>query len=387
MGNKKKKGYTFRKFINDAHLWLGVGSSLVLFLVCLSGTIYTFRTEIEKMAEPKKFHIETVSGAKASYEAIIKSTQETAGGKVTRISYYDDPHQPYELQVSKSKEDKRGETYYVNPYNQMVLGTGKGPTSEFFMFFFKMHRWLLLDEKLGRPIVGAATLIFVLLTLTGLFLWFPKKIKGFKSLKPGFKIKWSANWKRINNDLHNTLGFYTFLIILIMALTGLNWSFEWYKDGMGTVLGSKVFGGRDEKKIESEAIANAKPLALADFIRVGDSVFPYKGKTTIGMAKGPLGSVEFSKKNERNFNEDASDKVVLDQYTGAVLKKDVFSEKTTGAKIAAQIRAIHTGEIYGTFSKVVYFIVCLIATSLPITGIFIWLNKMKKPKKKAVLQP
>src|SRR5690554_7730951 len=52
-----KKGYTFRKLINDLHLWLGVASSLILFVVCLTGTIYTFRTEIEEMIEPQKYNI------------------------------------------------------------------------------------------------------------------------------------------------------------------------------------------------------------------------------------------------------------------------------------------------------------------------------------------
>lgn len=385
MTKKNKKGYTFRKFINDVHLWLGVASSLVLFLVCLSGTIYTFRHEIEEMIEPEKFYIETVSGKPIPYAELIEATAKTTGGKVTRISYYNDPHKPYELQVSKSKEDKRGETYYVNPYNGAILGTGKGPATEFFMFFFKMHRWMLLDQSIGRPIVGAATLIFVVLCISGFILWLPKKIKGIKSFKQGLTIKFDAKWKRINHDLHNTLGFYSFILILIMALTGLNWSFEWYKDGLSSVLGAKIFGARDEKKIESTG--TGMPLELSEIIRKGDSVFQYKGKTIIGLAKGPTGSVEFRKQDYNNINKDASDKIVFDQYTGHVLKKEVFAEKSTGQKIAAQIKAIHLGEIYGTLSKLLYFIACLIATSLPVTGIFIWINKMKKQNKKALAKP
>ncbi|MDR3273390.1 MAG: PepSY domain-containing protein, partial [Flavobacteriaceae bacterium] len=36
------------------------------------------------------------------------------------------------------------------------------------------------------------------------------------------------------------------------------------------------------------------------------------------------------------------------------------------------------GEVFGTFSKILYFLACLIGTSLPVTGTLIWLNKMKK---------
>ena len=137
MKNNKKQGYTFRKFINDVHLWLGVGSALVLFLVCLSGTIYTFRTEIEHWIEPEKYEIAIISHQKNSYHEIIQKTEATTKGKVTRLTFYDDQNKPYELQVSKGKEDKRGEIFYVNPYKNSILGTGKGPATDFFMFFFK----------------------------------------------------------------------------------------------------------------------------------------------------------------------------------------------------------------------------------------------------------
>ena len=379
---KKNKNYTFRKFIRDIHLWLGVGSGLVLFLICLSGTIYTFRHEVEQFLEPEKFKISSAENAPHSLSELITATELETKGKVTRLSLYDNPLKPIEIQVSMGKEDKRGETHFVNPYSNSILGTAKGPATDFFMFFFKMHRFMLLDQKIGRPIVGVSTLIFVFLTITGIVLWLPKKIKSWRSFKPGLTIKFSANWKRINHDLHNVLGFYTFILVLIMALTGLNWSFEWYKDGMSNVLGAKVFGGRDEIKMESTIVANTPPISPENALSISQKEFPYTGKTTISLARGPEASFEITKKNDANFNKEAFDKIVVDQYSGKILKKELFSDKTLGQKVAAQIKAIHLGEIYGTFSKIIYFISCLIATSLPVTGIIIWLNKLRKQKKK-----
>ncbi len=382
MGKSSKK-YTFRKFIRDIHLWLGVGSGIVLFLICLSGTIYTFRHEIEQFLEPEKFEVTKSVSTPLSLALLIEQTEKSTNGTVSRISIYDDEKKPAELQVSMSKEDKRGETYYVNPYTSEILGTGKGPATEFFMFFFKMHRWLLLDQEIGRPIVGVATLIFILLTITGLVLWLPKKIKHWKSLKPGLSIKFSGSWKRINHDLHNVLGFYTFILILIMAFSGLNWSFEWYKEGMSNVLNAKVFGSRDEKKLESVQLPNSTSLAADQIAAVANREFLYNGKLTISLAKGAEGSYEVTKKNDAKFNKEASDKLVIDQYSGKILKKELFANKTLGQKIATQMKAIHLGEIYGSFSKFIYFISCLIATSLPVTGVIIWINKLRKQNKKS----
>lgn len=382
MGKSSKK-YTFRKFIRDIHLWLGVGSGIILFLICLSGTMYTFRHEVEQFLEPEKFEIEKSGLDPLSLALLIEQTEKSTNGTVSRISIYDDEKKPAELQVSMSKEDKRGETYYVNPYSSEILGTGKGPSTEFFMFFFKMHRWLLLDQEIGRPIVGVATLIFIILTITGLVLWLPKKIKGWKSFKPGFNIKFSSNWKRINHDLHNVLGFYTFILILIMALSGLSWSFEWYKDGLSSALGAKVFGGRDEKKLESVQLPDETSLTADQIAAAANRELLYDGKLTIVLAKGAEGSYEVTKKNDAKFNKEAFDKIVIDQYSGKILKKELFVNKTLGQKIASQMKAIHLGEIYGTFSKIIYFITCLIATSLPVTGVIIWINKLRKQNKKS----
>lgn len=377
---KAKKKYTFRKLINDIHLWLGIASSLVLFVVCLTGTIYTFRTEIEQLIEPGKYKIEVVDAGQYAVEDMLQMVENNYDGKVQRVSFSGNAGKPIVFSVSGEK-GKRGENVYVNPYTNEVVGKGNGPANEFFMTVFKLHRWLMLDMSVGRPIVGAATLIFVILSISGLILWFPKKVRSWKSLKSGFKIKFKANWKRVNHDLHNTLGFYSLLLIVIMSLTGLCWSFDWYRDGLGSVLGAKVFGGRGEAKPESAA-EDGKTLDLSKVIKIAEDELPFQFRTmSISLPKDSKGSFEVNKNDKSRFNETVYDRIFIDQYSGEIIKKEIFADKTTGEKIAYSIRALHFGDIYGIFSKIIYFIVCLIATSLPITGILIWLNKMKKSKK------
>jgi uncharacterized iron-regulated membrane protein len=74
--------------------------------------------------------------------------------------------------------------------------------------------------------------------------------------------------------------------------------------------------------------------------------------------------------------------VILDQYTARILRTELFSDKPFNEQVAASIKAIHMGSFYGTFSKIIYFITCLIGTSLPVTGIIIWINKLRKKKTK-----
>jgi len=71
----------------------------------------------------------------------------------------------------------------------------------------------------------------------------------------------------------------------------------------------------------------------------------------------------------------------MDQYSGEILKIEIFKDKPFNERVAGSIKAIHVGNVYGTFTKIIYFLACLIATSLPVTGTLIWLNKMKKKGK------
>lgn len=370
--------------MNDLHLWLGIASSLVLFVVCLTGTIYTFKTEIQEGLDPGRYQVTTKGeGQVQPMGVLVQQIEATTGGKVQRVTLANQESKPYVFSVSTGEEGKRPEAVHVNPYTGEILGSGKGPADEFFMTVFKLHRWLLLDSAIGRPIVGISTIIFCFLSISGLILWFPKKIKGWKSIKPGFKIKFSANWKRINHDLHNTLGFYTLILVLIMSLTGLCWSFEWYRNGLSSVLGAKVFGGRDEVKPES-IVQDKQTITLQEALDIANKEMDYEYRTlSASLPKDEKGTFEVNKNELARWNETVNDRVFIDQYSGAVVKKEIFADKSTGDKIASSIRALHFGDIYGLFSKIIYFISCLIATSLPITGIFIWLNKMKKKPKKA----
>ncbi|MTG97559.1 PepSY domain-containing protein [Myroides sp. BIT-d1] len=369
--------------MNDIHLWLGIGSSVILFVVCLTGTIYTYKSEIQTWLAPSMYKIAEVGDTKVSLNKLQSDIEQQYNGVVSRVSISDNAIKPYVFSVSFADKDKRGETVYVNPYNGEVLGEGRGPASEFFMTVFKLHRWLLLDMKIGRPIVGVSTIIFIVLSISGMILWLPKKVKGWKSFRPGFQVKFKANWKRINHDLHNTLGFYTFAVLFVLSITGLCWSFEWYRDGLSKVLGTKVFGGRNEVKPLSNVVEDGRSIRLEDALALADKALPYQARTvTVTLPKNAEGSFEISKNELARFNETVTDRVFIDQYTGVVIRKELFSEKSIGEKLSASIRPLHFGDIYGGFSKFIYFIVCLIATSLPITGLFIWLNKMKKKSKK-----
>ena len=220
-----------RKFLNDIHLWLGLSSGIIVLLICLSGTIYVFNSEIRELASPEMYRVNRIAGSqRLSAERLIEDVNRQTGGQVTSIKIPSGLYRSYSMTVGKMEKEKTT-NYLVDPYTGKVLGssTDKNKVTEFMSLMFSLHRWLLFDRieapligelpnrKLGSYISGTATILFTMGVFTGIIIWFPRKIKSWRK---GLKIKWGGSWKRINHDLHNSLGLYSCLFLLMMGITG-----------------------------------------------------------------------------------------------------------------------------------------------------------------------
>lgn len=391
---KKPVWPRIRKFINDIHLWLGLSSGLIVIAVCLSGTIYVYNTELTEMASPRLYEVEAESGQKPlPVDSLAAIVALEAGAHVAGVSIPADAERTYRFNVQSKNGGRGGLGYMVNPYTGEIVGNSneRSGTQDFMRTMFSLHRWLLLDRieepifdgmsnrELGSKITGWATIIFTLGCITGLVIWFPQRLKSWKQ---GLKIKWRAGWKRVNHDLHNTLAFYSLFFLLLMGLTGPQWSFPWYREGLQKTLGTyKPKDAPKEKPLQSIIPGDSllpKRLSISEFVSLADKELGYEGNYNISFPADSNGVVSISKTKTGFFAPAASDRLTLDQYSGQVLKKDIFREKPINQRIAGSIKAIHVGNVYGGFTKLLYFLACLVATSLPITGTLIWWNKRRK---------
>jgi uncharacterized iron-regulated membrane protein len=195
-----------------------------------------------------------------------------------------------------------------------------------------------------------------------------------------------------------------------MGITGPQWSFEWYRDGLRKVLGTyeersparpqtERSGDNGNRKSQpsdrteegnkpntpEQEVEYAK-IPVSDFITVTDKLLPYKGEYRITFPGEGAGPVVVNKKRVGFFAPAASDRVTLDPYTSEVREVAIFRNQPLKQRITGSIKALHTGEVYGSFTKLLYFVACLIATTLPVTGTIIWINKLGKKSKKKLRQ-
>jgi uncharacterized iron-regulated membrane protein len=232
--------------------------------------------------------------------------------------------------------------------------------------------------------------LFLLGVLTGIFLWLPKKAKNWKQ---GLTVKWSGNWKRINHDLHNTLAFYSILALFIMAVTGPFWSFGWYKTAWqktwDTYQAPKEEKKEDKSKEssttesvleDSTTVTEPQIISLDEALAAAKQHLNYAGVVKLTMPEEPQGDLAVSKSRTGFFARAGADQLKLNAQTLELKEKVLFRELPVRQQIGKSVKALHTGEIFGQFTKFLWAVACAIATSLPITGTLIWWNKRKKKR-------
>ena len=379
-----------RKLFNKIHLYAGLSCGLIVIAVCFSGTIYVYNTEIREFFDSELYFVEE-AGERKSPECLKNLLEKSQESKVIAVNWNEETDRTVQFTLKKESEEGRGNTFYVNPYSGEIIGNSsdKTSTAEFMSYMFSLHRWLLLDRveepilesmgnrDLGRLINGIATLLFLIGVITGLVIWIPNKVKNWKQ---GLKIKWSGNWKRTNHDLHNTLAFYSLIFLFIMAATWPFWSFTWYREGYQKTFDTYVSPGQKEveKNVALPIFIKNQDITLDDILAKTDQTFDFEGSVRISLPASESEVISVRKYKSGFFAGTGSDELQMSPENLEILDLKLFSDLDFRQQFGRSVKALHTGEIFGQFSKFLWFLACAVATSLPITGTLIWWNKQKK---------
>ncbi|MEO6520745.1 MAG: PepSY-associated TM helix domain-containing protein [Mucilaginibacter sp.] len=368
---------TLKKAILFLHRWLGFISGLVVFIVSVTGCLFAFQDEIQDaLYSYRKVEVQHKPYLPPSQIKQI-ALQKYPTGESSIVAYYG-PNRPAAAMVTIPKA---GTHYiFINPYSGQFLHD-ENIARNFFVIVEFIHLYLLLPPAIGQMIVGISVIIFVIIMITGIILWWPKRKTDRKR---SFTIKWNGRWRRVNYDLHNVLGFYACAIAIILAISGLSIAFDWVRTGIYNTanLGKSYAFEKSEVKSDS-----TKRVTINQSI--GDKAFAYS------TAHSPEAKMFFisqgGKKSKNNVSVTAyyksmhyykSDSYVFDKYSGNLLKILPHTGKSAGMKINEMNYDIHVGQILGLTGKIIAFIASLICASLPITGFIIWLGKRNKKRHK-----
>ncbi|MDJ0364986.1 PepSY-associated TM helix domain-containing protein [Hymenobacter sp. H14-R3] len=371
---------TFKKAIGNLHLWLGLGSGLVVFVVSLTGAIFTFQDEIRDATQPWRLVATPAATAPLPPSRLQAAVVASHPGAAPSYTTYYGPGRSATVYFT----DKAAGTYFssLDPYTGRVLHE-QDLRTDFFTIVQALHMHLLLPVAWGEWVVGIAITIFLMMLGTGLVLWWPKRRH---ERKQRLTIKWGAKWRRLNYDLHQVLGFYIAASAFIIALTGLFMSFGSWLQAASTVANMGQHYSLEETPPVVDTLATA-PTTTQPPVDVAYAQVRQHSPTADMVVIVPAASRQqplYCLTYQKALHYYHRDEYYFHPVSGQLLRALPHATKSNGKKLGDLNYDLHTGQLLGLGGKIVAFLISLLSASLPVTGTLLWWGRRHKQPQKRV---
>lgn len=396
------------KFFRKIHLWLSVPFGIIITLICFSGAMLIFEPEITCSAKKDVYYVADASGSPIAIGELMETVKATLPDSVsiTGVTVFDNPERTYQVNLSKPRRS----SVFIDQYTGQI--TGRYERLGFFSTMFKLHRWLLDSAnphsegvKIGKTLVGISTLIFVIALISGIVIWWPRARKNLRhSLSIPFRDGWKGLWK----GLHIAGGMYALIFVLAMALTGLTWSFDWYRSAFYAVCGvehtprnfaqaapadkqrgeSRRDGGEGNRHGRGERGEHGghgrhgghggHRSEFGRWQQIYETLHdqnPDAPQITVGpeTAAVTLGTAG---------NTRAADRYTFNRRSGEITPATLYADAKGADRLRGWIYSIHTGSLGGIVTRILWLLAALLGASLPLTGYYIWIKHLRKKHKK-----
>lgn len=368
----------YKKLWFKIHLILGFTAGIVLLIIGITGAIMSFEKEILYMINKDSHKVEVLNEIKLSKKELLnKFNSMQVNSKIKSITFSKDASSSVIIKVEgeKGREKRKGINYYVNPYTAEILPFVKGHA--FFKFIENIHRRLLMG-KIGNQIVAVSTLSLFFLMFSGVYIYW-KKLK--KSFVKGMTFSFKSKGRGFLTSMHSSLGIWVIPMYLVSSTTGLYWSYDWVKRGL-----HEISSFEDPKKLKKKKNKSTEMKAryqsfsyneIQNVIDLFNKNVPYYENANLKFYN-KKGIYTISYTDKTSGHDKARNNIALNSKTNEVVFHEKFNEQPLNVQLMKSIYALHTGEYFGIFGKILMFLSSLLMVLFTITGVMMYLKRKKK---------
>ncbi len=220
------------------HLACGVASGLVIFDMSLTGALLAFKPQILNILERDVRRVDPLPGQPrmAMSAVLARLGEQRPESRPTSVTIDANPS------VSVAIALDRDATVYVDPYSGRLLGAGSARAQAFFRTVENWHRWLAASGEgraPARALTDASNAAFLVLAVTGLFLWWPRKWLP-QHLKAIVWFRRTTTGRARDFNWHNVIGFWCAPVLIVLTSTGVIMSYTWASNLLYRFSGSPV---------------------------------------------------------------------------------------------------------------------------------------------------
>ena len=366
----------FRNIIFWLHLSAGCVASVVILTMAVTGILLAFERQVTSSVNtPAVLQEQSESTPLAGVEAIVKNLQSSGRGIPTELVLHNSTKAPVEARFGRES------TLFLNPWTGEVIGQPSEGLRGFFGSVENIHRSLGLGLRnaIGRSITGAANFVFLFMLISGMFLWMPKvfTLAGFKGrvfFRAGLKGR-TREW-----NWHHVAGIWSAIPLFFIVLTGVIMSYPWASNLLFSMTGSSAptsgfQGERGPRGNHGGQHSTAFGYLQADAFRgidlgvqIARQQTPEWKSITVTVPRPQEGFLNLYIDKSVGGQPEQAYQLVIDRQSGKIEAEKRFSDNSTGQKLRAWARFLHTGEELGLFGQIVAALACVGAVLLVWTG-------------------
>ena len=374
-----RPGHTIKAALLQVHSIAGLVLALLLSLIALTGAVMSFEDEIVDYLNAGIMHVAPRAAPALMPDELVarlKAAQDL--GKVSAVTLSSDPAAAVRVRFARDEQGARPASLYVDPHDAHVLGAPRG--EEFFATVRRLHRWLLIpgDAKgWGRQITGVAALGLIVMLISGLVLRWPRRAGSAKMwLKPNLGL----SGRGLHRSLHAVIGTWVLPVYLVMTLTGLWYSFDWYKDGVVWLL-SRPHVAVAKMQPKPAKTPRAEPAQTVGFDQAWTTLQREESgrfsRALLTLPNGPGAVIRVRSWPKDSTLDTTRDEFRIDGATGQVISAERHADKTLGEKIIANVLDIHRGAVLGWPGKLAFMIAAALMPLFAVTGVLLYLSRRK----------
>jgi sulfite reductase (NADPH) flavoprotein alpha-component len=371
-----------KKVLFQVHWFFGITAGLVLALMGITGALYSFEDEIVDALNPETLFVQP-QGAYLSLAEMVTRVEAQAHDKVSMFRIEPGSNRIAQVWFQPAPGQRRGEMHNFNPYTGAFTEDAVG--QDFFGFILNLHRFLAAGEY-GKQVTAACTLILVFFCLSGVYLRWPRQALNWRVW---LTLDWAKKGRSFNWDLHSVFGTWCLIVYLLLAVTGLMWSYDWFNNGVTKLIGDPPVAGEQRRgggPRPAPGPRDAAPVqsAAADYAAIADTIQKTAGPDlkayNLRMPQGPgqMATVFYVLKDAPH--QRALNQITLDPANGQLKAVSRYADKSYGAQLLVSNYSLHTGSYWGLPGRIVITVAALMMPLFFITGWLLYLDRRRKKR-------
>lgn len=366
-----------RNILFQTHRLLGITAGIVLAVVGATGGLLSFEHELLRLMNPGVLTVTPQGEALAPAELLERVRARYPQERIGALQLSANAHDAVRVGFVPANGGRRLDTRSVDPYTGAMLGAPRG--EDFFRTVTQLHRYLVAGDS-GKAIVGAATLALVFLSLSGLYLRWPGRVADWRAW---FVVDTRRKGRSFLRNLHTVLGTWVLLLYLLAGLTGLYWSYDWYRDMLFAVSGAprpmpvQGAGGTSPQAVPGER-ARRDTAPTTDVAGVWAAFTREVGgfrSANFRFPARPGDPVVVSYIDRDPAHDRARNQIAFDAASGAVLRHERYADKPLSAKLMSSMLALHSGSFFGIGGTVLMMLASLAMPLFAVTGWMLYLER------------